>query len=162
MTEMQQKTRLWLDDIRRPPDDSWIWARTLEEARQVMLTCDIKEASLDHDLGLHEYDPDEQDADLRRVPRRYTHRCGNIKFESAINKPPTYCVLCDQDTDDGEWAIVEEPDGVQFARWLVENNLVPIRVTIHSWNPVGAERMRDVIDGKALHLIIEPYQRPGE
>lgn len=29
---------------------------------------DIVECSLDHDLGLHDFDPDEQDADLRVAP----------------------------------------------------------------------------------------------
>jgi hypothetical protein len=44
--------KLWLDDVRKPPDDSWHWVRTAEEAvawlRQDVVSC----ASLDHDLDL--------------------------------------------------------------------------------------------------------------
>lgn len=51
--------RLWFDDIRRPPDASWLWARTLEQAQAILSTVLLEEASLDHDLGLHDVDPDE-------------------------------------------------------------------------------------------------------
>lgn len=57
--------KLWHDDIRRPPDDSWLWSRTNREAILALRTRDIEECSLDHDMGLHDWDPDEQDADLR-------------------------------------------------------------------------------------------------
>lgn len=57
--------KVWHDDIRRPPDDSWTWARTNEEAKLLILNNNVKEISLDHDMGLEAYDPDEQDADLR-------------------------------------------------------------------------------------------------
>ena len=45
------KRKLWLDDIRHPPDSSWWWAKTFEEAVEVLTTMDIIEISLDHDLG---------------------------------------------------------------------------------------------------------------
>jgi hypothetical protein len=43
---------LWVDDIRTPPGDSWMWAKTSAEA----LVClqhygPFDEMSLDHDLG---------------------------------------------------------------------------------------------------------------
>lgn len=56
--------KLWHDDCRRPPDDSWVWARTNDEAKKFLETGQVVEASLDHDLGLHEVDPDLPDADL--------------------------------------------------------------------------------------------------
>lgn len=58
--------KLWHDDIRRPPSDDWLWARTNEQAREILSTYDITEASLDHDLGCHELDPDAPDAWLYR------------------------------------------------------------------------------------------------
>jgi hypothetical protein len=58
--------KLWHDDIRRPPDDAWIWARTNEDAKAALIAHRIEECSLDHDLGLHLADPDAQDADLQR------------------------------------------------------------------------------------------------
>lgn len=59
--------RLWHDDIRRPPDGTWDWARTNRAAMHVLLDGHLKgrpvqEASLDGDIGLHERDPDAPDA----------------------------------------------------------------------------------------------------
>lgn len=55
--------KLWHDDIRRPPDDSWFWARTNREAMWFLLDQwmegkAVTEASLDHDMGLEAEDPD--------------------------------------------------------------------------------------------------------
>jgi hypothetical protein len=49
MTE--QGIRLWLDDIRTPPNDTWTWVKTVDEAVALMETGRVTEASLDHDLG---------------------------------------------------------------------------------------------------------------
>ncbi len=43
--------KLWLDDIRNPPDDTWTTARTADEAIAILKTGFVVEASLDHDLG---------------------------------------------------------------------------------------------------------------
>ena len=42
--------RLWIDDVRPPPDEYWHWAKTSKEALDV-LGCDVQEISFDHDLG---------------------------------------------------------------------------------------------------------------
>lgn len=45
--------KLWLDDFRLPPDETWIWCKTADEA----ISClqfdkdRVTEISLDHDLG---------------------------------------------------------------------------------------------------------------
>ena len=67
---------LWIDDIRRPPDDSWAWARTNEEAIEALRSGEVNEASLDHDMGLHEEDPDEPGADVRIARDRMHHDNG--------------------------------------------------------------------------------------
>lgn len=157
--DVVKKSKLWLDDIRRPPDSSWLWARTLEDAKLAMKTCEIKEASLDHDLGLHEFDPDAPNADEMRVPRRY--RCEDCETEYreiSLNKGPEECSNCHSK----DIRVVDEPDGMEFAEWLVEEDLVPIKVVIHSWNHQMAEKMADVLRSKALHLKVQPYERPGE
>lgn len=72
------KLGLWHDDIRRPPtgplrtDEEglsipirWVWARTNEAAIAFMETNDFDVVSLDHDMGLHEENPDAEGADLR-------------------------------------------------------------------------------------------------
>jgi len=43
--------KLWVDDLRKPPDDGWYWALDAEDAKEVLLEHQISEQSLDHDLG---------------------------------------------------------------------------------------------------------------
>lgn len=63
--------KLWHDDIRRPPDDTWTWARTNREAIWLMLDS-INEGrpfqiiSLDHDLGYENASPDSPSAPYMR------------------------------------------------------------------------------------------------
>lgn len=116
--------KIWHDDIRKPPDDSWVWCRTNEDAFQYILECfnDIEEVSLDHDLGLHYIDVDKvqtQDPDL-------------LKGGS-------------------------EETGVELVKWLCEENLIPPKITIHSWNPVGAESMAQLFRDKGHDPIVEPF-----
>ena len=44
-------TKLWVDDLRPPPDNTWHWATTSDEAVQLLQDKCISELSLDHDLG---------------------------------------------------------------------------------------------------------------
>lgn len=54
--------KIWVDDIRTPPDKDWIWAKTSKEAIEWLEvsrwcnspwcgTCSTELMSLDHDLG---------------------------------------------------------------------------------------------------------------
>lgn len=51
--------KLWVDDIRTPPDDSWTWAKTSQDAIDWLTSsqicehksCQFTVMSLDHDLG---------------------------------------------------------------------------------------------------------------
>lgn len=51
--------KLWIDDLREPPDDSWVWAKTSAEAisemeaytHEGMLWVPREVISFDHDLG---------------------------------------------------------------------------------------------------------------
>jgi len=60
--------KIWHDDIRRPPDDSWTWARTNEQAAGLLSLNEVYIISLDYDLGLHEFDPDDEDAIFYKGP----------------------------------------------------------------------------------------------
>lgn len=42
--------KLFVDDIRNPPDDSWVVARTVTEAIRMLATQDVGVVSLDHDI----------------------------------------------------------------------------------------------------------------
>ncbi len=43
--------RLYLDDVRNPPDETWHVCRTAEEAKALLAAGGVEYASLDHDLG---------------------------------------------------------------------------------------------------------------
>jgi hypothetical protein len=43
--------KLWHDDIRRPPDESWTVARTNAEALTLLAENDVTEASFDYQLA---------------------------------------------------------------------------------------------------------------
>lgn len=44
--------KLFIDDERDPPDESWTVVRTVEEAKTILVSWDLPtEMSLDHDLG---------------------------------------------------------------------------------------------------------------
>jgi hypothetical protein len=47
-----QPYKLFIDDVRDPPDDSWTVVRTVEEAKYLIQSWDLPtHMSLDHDLG---------------------------------------------------------------------------------------------------------------
>lgn len=48
------KTKLWLDDIREPPDDSWVWVKSVKVCIALLATNMYNEISFDHDLGEEE------------------------------------------------------------------------------------------------------------
>lgn len=124
----------------------------------VINTIEIVECSLDHDLGLHEFDPYDLEADARRVPARYLcYHCDALTWERGLNIPPTNCSNCH--AGPGALSKQEVPDGVEFAKWLVKNHKVPPVVTLHSMNDVGAENMRRVLHGHASTLIVKSFER---
>lgn len=87
--------KLWLDDIRRSPDESWDWARTISAAQELFEQKSYDVCSLDHDMGLHDYDPDEQDADLRVAPDRWRYEDGTelaYWMAKTNNVPPRIIV----------------------------------------------------------------------
>jgi NAD+-processing family protein with receiver domain len=43
--------KLWLDDIREPPDDGWVWAVSVDEAELAMQSGEVTEAAFDARLG---------------------------------------------------------------------------------------------------------------
>ena len=44
--------KLWLDDLREPPDHTWTWACTSAWAIVLMTHFPCEEVSFDHDLGM--------------------------------------------------------------------------------------------------------------
>lgn len=112
--------KLWLDDMRRPPDDNWAWCKTVDEAKAILMTMRVEEASLDHDLGacatcLGGKDAEEwlMDHNMQSMPN-----CDH--FGTG------YTLVC----------------------WLEENPQFwpKTKPRVHSANPVGRRRMEVVID----------------
>jgi hypothetical protein len=54
--------RLWHDDVRHPPNEEWIWAKTNADAIFMLAHFNVVECSLDHDLGAKPTGDDETDA----------------------------------------------------------------------------------------------------
>lgn len=50
----------------------------------------------------------------------------------------------------------KEKTGYDAAKWCVENNRVPERVVVHSFNVVGARNIAELL-GKHTSVIIRPY-----
>jgi hypothetical protein len=116
--------KIWHDDIRNPPDDSWTWARTNEDA--ICLLQDhyysVTEISLDHDLGLENEDPNDLEAVFKMGPF---------------------------------------PEGIDLVDFMCKMDLVPPKVTIHSWNPIGAHNMAAMLNRFGHDCIIEPFKPKG-
>lgn len=101
-------THLWLDDV-RPAPDGWVWAKTNEEAKTILLQKNVTHCSLDHDLGMHiANDVNDWDEIIE------------IAYSQQEEEPET---------------------GFDLVEWMIEMDLVPEHITIHSWNPDGAHRM---------------------
>lgn len=52
------------------------------------------------------------------------------------------------------------PDGTGYdlVRWMIENGKVPAKVTIHSWNGVGARRMAQTLNAAGHNVTLAPYE----
>lgn len=48
---MKFLTKLYVDDIRNPPDDTWDLARSFDEAIKMLTDIDYELVSLDHDIA---------------------------------------------------------------------------------------------------------------
>lgn len=112
--------RLWHDDVRKPPDSSWFWARNNEDAKLIFTNYNVGEVSLDHDLGMDWVDPNVEGSEY-------------LKGSS------------------------ESGSGYDLVRWMCETKHLPSKITVHSWNPVGAERMVLALRDAGCYVKIQPY-----
>lgn len=53
--------KIWLDDIRQPPDDSWMWCKSASDFTATFTSWHdkITEISFDHDIASYNYVGDE-------------------------------------------------------------------------------------------------------
>lgn len=121
--------KLFLDDLRNPPDGTWTVCRTVDDAVGEVINLEeigkmnglegrdlyFDEMSLDHDLGI--------------CPKCMTGV--NIIVTSCKKGCKCNC----------------HETGYDFVKWLAETNMWSIqKPKVHSANPVGAGAMRQMID----------------
>ena len=110
--------RLFVDDV-RPCPVGWIVARTVSEAKALLATGRVESASLDHDMGA----------------------CADCRLEGRD--------VGDMRTDEStfyRWCPHAE-DGTALVRWMIETGHWPkSKPHVHSFNPTGAKRMRELIE----------------
>lgn len=131
--------RLWLDDVRDPqmyvPSPwLWTWAKTVPEAQELLLTGEVEEASLDHDLGLCDACWDEarkaaDDSPDFKLNLDFQHKMawnhGLASYASCVHNGTGYDLVC----------------------WMEETGNWPLlKPNVHSANPVGRKRMQLAID----------------
>lgn len=114
--------KLWLDDVRDPKVNGaigFVWAKNYEEAIVFLETGDVTFASLDHDIGACQDCIDKvlHIGDMQTPETTFYNRCPHAK------------------------------SGYDVVNYLEKNNLWPTDgVAVHSMNPVGRQRMKQVID----------------
>jgi hypothetical protein len=109
---------LYVDDVRVCPD-GWCIARDIRAAKEWLKTGVVEHLSLDHDMGAC---PD-------CVAARKD--CGDM-----LTPETTFWNWCPH-----------EEDGTALVHWMIENDIWPkYKPVVHSANPVGAARMRGMID----------------
>ena len=111
--------RLYLDDVRNPPDDGggpWTICRTAEEAKALLMLGPVNEATLDHDLG-------------------HCPQCDVVEEREEG-------MICVDSAPCGHLRT-----GYDLVRWMTINHVWPrTKPRVHSANPVGAANMRSAID----------------
>lgn len=104
--------------------------------------------------------------DVRPAPDGWIcARTNDEAIEVLLGREVTECSL-DHDLgcvpSDGIYARGQaEETGLDLVRWMVEHNLVPDIVTIHSWSPSGARNMANVLADAGYPSAIAPYREPS-
>lgn len=109
--------KLWHDDNRYPPTDEWEWAKDNATAMEYLAKGDVSFISIDMDLGAVEGTDFNYGRELGPCYRGQPWR--SVDWLRNMNNDP------------GE-------NGLDLAKWMVENNFIPARIVIHTWNGWGA------------------------
>lgn len=139
--------KLWHDDA-RPAPYGWEWARTNDTAKALLMSGKVVEISLDHDLG------------YKGPPPGLCAVCGGSGLDFNNIDDPQRCGPCDGDGKIGldVLYVVGEDDetGVDLARWMAAEGILPAKITVHSMNPVGAAEIAATLrDAGASPLVRE-------
>jgi hypothetical protein len=115
--------KLYIDDIREAPDESWTLVRTITEAIRFIARYgwEIKEISLDHDISFD-------------VRIEGTYR----PFPSPDTFAPVAYFIREKYKDDSTHF-----DAMMFNENMTNKRTVP-KITIHTANPMGAEILEHI------------------
>lgn len=73
--------KLWIDDVRVPPNETWVWAKNFEQAVRVVAIRGLPdEISFDHDLGLAD----------ERTGLDIAHWLVDADLDGTVNIPPDW------------------------------------------------------------------------
>ena len=116
--------KLFVDDLRCVPDDTWTLARTNTEAIRLLATGYVTECSIDHDICVANFGQ-------ISVPLRRRLAIGEETFQ-----PVAYYIAA------------------------MKPELRPKKITLHSANPAGAMRMRNILFDSGIEVEIEESNCP--
>ncbi len=110
---------VYMDDVRECPFPGWMVARSIEACKLLLKSGHVEHLSLDHDMGA----------------------CDDCRskglHEGDLLNPETYFM---------NWCPHYE-DGTKLVHWMISTGNWPAKKpVVHSANPVGAARMRAMID----------------
>lgn len=123
------KLKIWLDDIRTPPDDSWIWVKRYDQFCELLYT-EIDEVSFDHDIGLWRHTRNGKPA-INEWEMLHKSLYPNHYTEHGEHEYPKTGYDC------AKALVRAHMDGriTKIPKWHV-----------HSANPVGAENIRSLLN----------------
>lgn len=109
--------KLWVDDIRNAPDETWHIARTVTAAIRALAQYDFEEISLDHDIS---------------------HQV----VLSTLSRP---------------YPCEETFEGVaHYIASKYSHTFAEPKITIHSSNPVGSDRMKAILKAAGFEATLTP------
>lgn len=109
--------RIYVDDQRHAPS-GWLLVRTIAEAKELFQTGQVTEASLDHDMGACA-----------------ACQAAGLDMGSMETDETTFMFWC-----------THAEDGTKLVDWMIEHDVVPPVVYVHSMNPCGSRRMIQALD----------------
>ena len=110
---------LYVDDVRQCPFVGWKVARTIEDAKLFLASGEVDHCSLDHDMGA---------------------------CVDCVSRGTHVGDMATPETTFLNWCKHAE-DGTKLVRWMIETGNWPKQMPmVHSANPVGRVRMREMIN----------------
>lgn len=124
--------KIWIDDIRNAPDESWMVCRTVTSAVNAMhqFSTEITEISFDHDIS-HQVTVGESS---RPLPCNETFRPAAHYLGLLYKEHESRCAVHGNGGGDHDWN--------------------PI-ITVHSANPVGGREIYNILNEYGLESMID-------